>query len=333
MGKFKLVSFLGYPLPVMRAWVSETLDPDRLDIVAIPEGASEDTICEMVEGATCILKGPSRPIINRRMLEAAQGVKLVQFGSVGYAAIDLEAATSLGIPVANNPGWNAVSVSEYTIMAMLVLLKKTFYTHEALSRGVSVKPELRAPNNILVWELHGKTVGILGLGAIGSQVAHKARAFGARILYNKRNPLTPEREEEMGVEYRTLDRLLEESDILTVHVPLYDATRGMIGREEIARMKQDAILINTARKDIVDEEALSEALREGHLSGAALDVPRDPEDTSLLHKKFEGVKNMLYTPHMSGGTKEAMLRSRIQGMENVMRLYRKEQPLYIVNEV
>jgi phosphoglycerate dehydrogenase-like enzyme len=218
-------------------------------------------------------------------------------------------------------------------MAMLVLLKKTFYTHEALSRGVSMKPELRVPNNNLVWELYGKTVGILGLGAIGSQVAHRARAFGARIIYNKRNPFTPEREEEMGVEYRALDGLLEESDILTVHVPLYDATRGLIGREEIARMKQDAILINTARKDIVDEDALAEALRDGRLSGAALDVPRDPEETLLLHKKFEGVKNILYTPHMSGGTKAAMLRARTQGMENVMRLYRKEQPLYLVNEV
>jgi phosphoglycerate dehydrogenase-like enzyme len=333
MDKFKLVSFLGDPLPVMRAWVSESIDPDQMDIVMVPDGESEDAICGLVEGATCILKGPGKPILNRRILEAAQGVELVQFGSVGYAAIDLDAATSLGIPVANNPGWNAVSVSEYAIMAMLVLLKKTFYTHEALSRGVSVKPELRVPNNTLVWELYGKTVGILGLGAIGSQVAHRARAFGARIIYNKRNPLTPEREEEMEVEYRTLDGLLEESDILTVHVPLYDATRGMIGRDEIARMKRDAILINTARKDIVDEDALAEALREGRLSGAALDVPRDPEDTSLLHKKFEGAKNILYTPHMSGGTKEAMLRARTQGMENVMRLYRKEQPLYIVNEV
>jgi phosphoglycerate dehydrogenase-like enzyme len=333
MDRFKLVSFLGSPLPVMRAWVSEVVDPDQMDIVAVPDGESEDNICGLVEGATCILKGPGKPILNRRILEAAEGVELVQFGSVGYAAIDMDAATSLGIPVANNPGWNAVSVAEYAIMAMLVLLKKTFYTHEAMSRGVSVKPELRAPNNVLVWELYGKTVGILGLGAIGSQVAHRARAFGARIIYNKRSPLTPQREEEMGVEYRNLDGLLEESDILTVHVPLYDATRGMIGIEEIARMKQDAILINTARKDIVDEDALAEALREGRLSGAALDVPREPEDTSLLHKKFEGVKNILYTPHMSGGTKEAMLRARTQMMENVMRLYRKEQPLYLVNEV
>jgi phosphoglycerate dehydrogenase-like enzyme len=196
-----------------------------------------------------------------------------------------------------------------------------------------VKWELRAPGKNEFWELYGKTVGILGLGSIGSEVAKRARAFGAKIIYNKRNRLTAQKEEEMGVEYRTFNPLLEESDILTVHVPLYDATRGMIGREQIARMKKNAILINTARRDIVDEDALAEALRENKLSGAALDVPREPEEASLLHERFTGVKNILYTPHMSGGTKEAMVRAVQQCIENVIRLFEGEKPLYLVNDV
>jgi phosphoglycerate dehydrogenase-like enzyme len=252
---------------------------------------------------------------------------------VRYEAIDMEAATELGIPVANNPGWNAISVAEHAIMAMLVLLKKTFYTHEALSRGISVKVELRAPGKNEVWELHGKTVGILGLGAIGGEVAKRARAFGAKIIYNKRSRLTPQQEEERGVESRTLDRLLEESDILTVHVPLYEATRGMIGREQMAKIKKDAILIKTARQDIVDEEALVEALRDGRLSGAALDVPREPEEIPLLHENFAGVKNILYQPHMLGGTREAMVRSVEQFIENIVRLLEGEKPLHLVNKV
>lgn len=333
MSMFKIVSFLSFSEETLREWFSPIIDPSLIDVVVIPEGASEEAICESVKGATLILRGPGKPFINRRMLEAAEGIKLVQFGSVGYDGIDLDAATEIGVPVANNPGWNAISVAEHTIMAMLVLLKKTFYTQDALSRGISVKGELRAPGKNEVWELYGKTLGILGLGAIGSQVAQRARAFGAKIIYNKRNRLTPQQEEERGVEYRTFDQLLEESDILTVHVPLYDATRGMIGREQMAKMKEDAILINTARRDIVDEEALAEALREGRLSGAALDVPREPEEIPLLHEKLAGVKNILYTPHMSGGTREAMARAVAQLIENVIRLFKGEKPLYLVNDV
>lgn len=330
---FKIVSFLSRSEEAQRGWFSDRVDPSLLDVIVMPEGASDEEICESVKGATLILKGPGRPFLNRRILEAAEGIRLVQFGSVGYEAIDLDAATELGIPVANNPGWNAISVAEHTIMAMLILLKKTFYTHEALSRGVSVKGELRAPGKNEVWELSGKTVGILGLGAIGGEVAKRARAFGAKIIYNKRNRLTPQQEEEQGVEYRTFNQLLEESDILTVHVPLYDATRGMVGREQMAKMKKDTILINTARRDIVDEEALAEILRERRLSGVALDVPREPEEIPLLHEKFAGVKNILYTPHMSGGTREAMVRAVKQVIENVIRLYEGEKPLNLVNDV
>lgn len=218
-------------------------------------------------------------------------------------------------------------------MAMLVLLKKTFYAQEALSGGISVRDELMAPGSNMVWELYGKTLGILGLGNIGSQVAERARAFGPKILYNKRSRLTKEEEEHRGVEYRTLDQLLEESDILTVHLPLVDATRGMIGKEQMAKMKKDAILINTARRDIVDEDALAESLREGKLSGAALDVPREPEEIPVLHEKFAGVKNILYTPHMSGGTRESMARAVAQMNDNAARLLNGEKPFYLVNDV
>ena len=329
---FRLVSFLDFPMETQRGWFKGLIESSSMDIVIVPGSPTEHEICESVHGATCILTHFGIPF-NRRVLESAKGTKLVQYGTVGYGSIDLIAATELGIPVANNPGWNAISVAEHTVMAMLVLLKKSFYIHEALSRGISVKQELRAPDNNQVWELYGKTVGILGLGDIGTQVAKRVKPFGAKIIYNKRNPLTSEEEEKLGVEYRTLTRLLEESDILTVHVPLTDETRGMVGKDQIAQMKKNSILINTARKDIVDEEALANAFREERLSGAGLDVPRDPEDMVLLHKRFEGVKNILYTPHMSGGTREAMIRAIKQPIANIVRVYNDEKPLYVVNQV
>ena len=332
MRGFKLVSFLDIPIEAQKSWFKESIDPASLDIVLASEEATDQEITELLKDATCVLTHFNIQL-NRGILESAERIKLVQYGTVGYGGVDLDAASELGIPVANNPGWNAISVAEHTVMAMLVLLKKTFYIHEALSRGISVKEELRAPGNNQVWELYGKTVGILGLGDIGTQVAHRVKAFGAKIIYNKRNPLTPLKEEMLGVEYRTFDQLLEESDILTVHVPLTDATRGMIGKEQIAKMKKDSILINTARKDIVDEEALADALRDGRLSGAGIDVPRVPEDIALLHKRFEGVRNILYTPHMSAGTREAMIRAIRQPIANIVRVYNDEKPLHIVNEV
>jgi lactate dehydrogenase-like 2-hydroxyacid dehydrogenase len=329
---FKIVTLLSFPLEMQKKWFKEFLDPSSFELVQVSEYASEKEICEAVKGATCIFHGPGR-FIDRQVLESAKGTQLFQFGSIGYDNIDLDAATEFGIPVANNPGWSAIPVAEHTIMAMLVLLKKTFYIHEALSRGVSVKDELRVPGNEQVFELYGKTVGILGLGNIGSNVARRLMPFGVKVYYFKRNRLTPKEENELGVTYRTLDELLEESDIFTVHVPLNNTTKGMIGRDQIAKLKSGSILINTARKDIVDEEALADALREGRLSGACLDVPRDDEDTKILHRRFEGVKNILYTPHMSGGTREAMIRSRKQPLENVARLFNGKKPLYIVNGV
>jgi len=332
MSGFKIVSLLSFPLETQINWFKQVLDPSSFELLQVSEHASEKEICEAVKGAKCIFHGPGR-FIDRRILESAKGTQLFQFGSIGYDNIDIEAATEFGIPVANNPGWSAIPVAEHTIMAMLVLLKKTFYIHEALNRGVSVKDELIAPGNNQVLELYGKTVGILGLGDIGSHVARRLKPFGVRVGYFKRNRLTPEEENELGVTYRTFDELLEESDIFTIHAPLNNTTRGMIGRDQIDKMKRDSILINTARRDIVDEEALADALREGRLSGACLDVPRDAEDTEMLHRRFEGVKNMLYTPHMSGGTREAMIRAIKQPMENVARLFYGEKPLYIVNEV
>ena len=329
MSKVKIASFLGFPLEYQKSWFVSEHIPD-FELSLIPDKWTESEICEQVNGADIILKGPGSPILNREILSAARDVKLIQFVSVGYAPIDLPAATELGIPVANNPGINSITVAEHAVMFILVLKKWAAYAHMELMQGRKV--ELNNPPALYrTGELSGKTVGILGLGNIGRQVALMLRAFGVNILYNKRSRLSPEAEEELGVQYRSFSQLLKESDVLTLHLPLSDETRGMIGREELYSMKKGAFLVNTARKQIVDEDALIEALRTEHLAGAAMDVPFEDEELSQLGEKYAGISNLMFTPHIASMAPEVGPRATRQVRENVERRLKGEPVLHLVN--
>jgi len=328
MDKPKIVSLMGYTVDTLKSMFAPQIDLPTVEVVEVPPGATEDEMCRAVSGATVILNAPYT-YITRRVIEAAQGVQLIQFGSVGYAQIDLEAATKLGVPVANNPGINAVTVAEHALMFMLVLLKKALHAHLEISQG-RWKPAMFWQR---VWELSGKTLGILGLGTIGKEVARLARVFGPRILYNKRTRFSKAEEVDLGVEYREFDQFLAMSDILSIHVPLTDETRGMIGREEIAKMKAGAILINTSRREVVDEAALAEAIKEGKLSGAGIDVPRAREEIIDLKNPLIGLENVMLTPHMAGGSRESYSRAVEQVARNINRVLAGEKPLYVVNNV
>jgi len=289
-------------------------------------------VCEAIAGATAILIAPVGPYLSRRTLEAARGVKLVQFLSVGYEKIDIDTATELGVPVANNAGFNAVAVAEHALMMILVLLKRAFYAHHTTAQGKWVQKELVMDEQQLM-ELRGKNLGILGLGSIGMEVAKRARSFGAHVLYNKRTRLSEAEEKRLGIEHRSFEDLIRESDILSVHVPLTDETEGMIGGEQIAMMKNGAILINTARSGVVDETALAEALREGKLSGAGIDVPRAQDEIPKFINRFRDLENVVLTPHVASGTKEAGDQFGDQISNNLKRLLDCEKPLHLVNDV
>jgi lactate dehydrogenase-like 2-hydroxyacid dehydrogenase len=280
-----------------------------------------------------ILSPPVRHF-NRKLLEAAKGVKLLQTISVGYDFIDMEAAEKLGIPVAHNPGWSNTSVAEHTLMFMLVLLKRGLKLHQTGNQK-RWTIGMKQPFWNQVGELKGKTLGILGLGNIGKEVARLARSFGPEIIYCKRTQLSKEEEEELGVEYCSFDDLLSRSDILSIHVPLTDETRGMIGREEIARMKPGAILLNLARGEIVDEEALAEAVLGGRLSGVGADVlvAKRIGDIVETPSSLLGLENVMITPHMAGPTVEARARSEKQVTDNILRVLEGEKPLFLVNDV
>ena len=304
MSKSKIVSFM-MPVEEITSILTREFNPSTFEVETYRKRLTEEEACEAVTDAQLILTWPNRPNVTRKVLEAAQEVELIQFGSVGYDSIDLEAATELKIPVANNPGWASISVAEHTIMLMLVVLKKARERERH--------------------ELRGKTLGILGLGSIGKEVANLANAFGVKILYYQRNRLSEDEEVELAVMYRPFDEILEESDVLSIHVPLTEETRGMIGRDEIAKMKDGAIIVNTARKEVVDESAVFEALNVGKLFGFGTDfVPDHP---------LMGLGNVMMTPHVSGFTVEGVERAKVQLFDNVCKFLRGEKPLYLVNDV
>jgi len=326
MEKYKIVSFIPQPSEVQYPWVVRNIDPSSVDFVVAPQVLSEDQVCELVSDCNMIIASPVMPYLNEKILETANKLERVQFASVGYDKIDLVAADKLGIPVANNAGINAVTVAEHTLMMILVLQRKGFMIHEEVIKGSW--PECK-PGDL--WELRGRTVGILGLGAIGTELAKLVRPFGVHILYNKRNRLSVAEENSLGVEYRPLADLIKESDILSIHVPLNSETRHIIGAKEIESMKTGAILINTARKDVLDEEAAAKALASGKLYGVGVDVPKTCDDRAVeLKNLFEGY-NSIITSHTASASSQLMERFCDRLSTFVYRAQKGEPPLYPVN--
>jgi phosphoglycerate dehydrogenase-like enzyme len=325
LGIPKILSFVTDPLEFQKSSFLKYVNPTELEFTLAPPNLSEDEVCKAVTGATMILAVPSTTFLNRRILEAAKGVKLVKFLSAGYDRIDLEAAVELGIPVANNAGVNAITVAEHALMMILVLQKKAFLFHREVMEG-------QWPMVVWgdMWELRGRTLGVLGLGAIGLELAKIALGFGARVLYNKRNRLSKDDENELGVEFRSFQDLLKESDVLSIHVPLSDETRHMIGVNEIASMKDEAIIINTARKDVVDEQALSKALKEGKLYGVGIDVPKTSEDRAKVLKDLFHGYNAITTSHIASVSGQIVERFNERISECIRRVLMGETPKFLV---
>jgi len=325
MEKLKLVTFGA--APQMVDMFLAALGTDLYEAKMHQPPYDEKKVCDDLRDACVAVTWSGGPFLSRSILENAKELKFIQSMSVGYESVDLQAASDLGITVSNNPGFNAVSVAEHAMMAILVLIKRAFYGHQGMMQGKWLQDDLDSK----IYELHGKTVGILGLGSIGTEVAKLLRPYQTRTLYNKRNRLPAERERELGVEYASFDQMLASSDVLTIHAPLTDETRGLFNADIISKMKNSAILVNTARKDIVDETALAEALRSGKLFGAAIDVPRSVEDREKVHELFRDAGNVLLTPHVASACVEMWPRFRAQLNDNLKRFHKGERPLYIVN--
>jgi phosphoglycerate dehydrogenase-like enzyme len=258
---------------------------------------------------------------------AAPRLQLVQLLSAGYDSVDLEAARRAKVPVANNGGANAVSVAEHTLMLILTVSRKVIWQHGNVAAG-RWRGNGPAPR---MYELFGKTLGIVGLGTIGKKVARLAQAFGMRVQYYDIARLSEDAEDALGVRFRLLRELLQTSDVVSLHVPLNASTRGMIGADALAQLKPAAILVNTCRGPVVDEAALCAALSGGKLFGAGLDVfDQEPPrgDNPLL-----SLDNVVLTAHFAGPTWDNHVARFRNAFDNVQRVHRGERPLWVVPEL
>lgn len=250
----------------------------------------------------------SRTSVTAEIIEAANRLKVIGRAGIGVDNIDVQIATRRGIVVLNAPGGNVVSAAEHAIALMLSVVRHIPPADASMRRGEWKRSRFRGI------ELYGKTLGLVGAGRIGAEVARRARAFGMRVVaYDPY--LSRERAEQVGIELVTLPDLLEEADLISLHVPLTDETRNLIGAKELRMMKRSTYLINASRGGVVDEEALAEALRNGVLAGAALDV--FAHEPVLGDHPLLGLDNVVVVPHLGAATREAQTSVGIEICEAV----------------
>lgn len=263
---------------------------------------------------------------------AGPQLKVISNYAVGFDNVDIKAASDRGIVVVNTPSDEVnEAVAEHTWALLMALARKVvesdefvrqegYYTGKGGYRGWD-------PGLFLGPSIIGKTLGIIGLGRIGSMVARRAKGYNMTVLYNKHEP-DPEAEKELGVQFSPLDELLAKSDFVSLHVPLTEETRGMINKETLKKMKQGSYLINTARGPVVDESDLIEALKSGKLSGAGLDVFESEPDISL---ELIAMPNVIMTPHIASATFEARNKMGEMAVAAILDVLSDKKPENLVN--
>jgi D-3-phosphoglycerate dehydrogenase len=260
--------------------------------------------------------------ISRRLMEAAPHLKVVARHGVGVEAIDRQAAAERGITVVNTPEANVESVAEQCLGMMIILAKRMRLADQAIRAG-----DWEARYRLIGNELLGKTLGLVGFGRIGRRLAAMCRlGLSMRLLYHD-VVAYPEAEAKLGAQRVELDRLLRESDFVSLHTPLTAETRGLIGESALRSMKPTAFLINTARGQVVDQAALVQALQLGWIAGAGLDV-YDPEPLPADHPLLR-MENIVLSPHMASHTDEALLRMAMV-VNDVLAVIEGRQPVSAV---
>jgi len=253
-------------------------------------------------------------------------LKIISNYAVGFDNVDVKAAGEKGILVTNTPSEEVdEAVAEHTWALITALSRRIVEADEAVRHGAYRGWE---PDVFLGINLVGKTIGIIGLGGIGTMVARRAGGYKMNVVYYK-HTRDMECEEKMGVRYCDLDSLLSQSDIVTLHVPLNDSTHHMIDRTAFAKMKKGAFLINTARGPVVNERDLVEALRDGHIAGAGLDVfENDPDIAPELYD----MPNVITTPHIASATIEARNKMGEQAVAAILDIFTGNKPQNLVDE-
>lgn len=278
---------------------------DEFEIVELPDAYTvrRDDIAAIVTYG--------HPLIDGSVMDCYPSIRVISNHGVGVDHIDLAAAAARRIPVGNTPGCLDASTADMT-MALLLAVARNVVVGDHFARGPNFTHY--DPSVLIGQEVSGSTLGIVGLGRIGAQVAKRAAAFDMQVIYHNRKP-RPDLEEALGVEYRTLDQLLEESDFVTLNCPLTPETRGLMGPREFQRMKRTGILINMARGPVVQTDALLDALQSKTIAAAGLDVT-DPEPLPRNHPLLK-LENLVIAPHLgsaSNRTRHRMMDITVQNL-------------------
>lgn len=307
------------PLPLVERLRSVFPEGATFDMVRT---ASEEDLIQQAADADILLV-IHRPV-DARLLAAAPHVRFIQNLGVGYDNLDLAALRAAGVVAAYTPGANASAVAEHTILLMLALLKRFVAAESSTRQALWQTMEL---SQVGLGDLSTATVGLIGLGHIGGAVAQRLRPFGTRVLYTARHSVDPALEAQLSVHYAGLEDLLGASDIVSLHIPLSDTTRRLLGEAEFAKMRDGALLINTGRGDLIDETALRRALMSGRLGGAGLDVLHDERPGG---NPFADLPQVIVTPHIAGVSRAAIAQVQQMALTNVVRYLRGEPPLHLV---
>lgn len=264
--------------------------------------------------------------IDAEVMDAAEGLKVISNYAVGYNNIDVAAATERGIYVTNTPGILTDTTADCAFALLMAVARRIPEADRHVKAGGWV--HAWGPRMFVGTDVHGKTLGIIGLGRIGGAIARRAKGFNMNVIYYDEDRKR-ELERELGVRYSPLKELLTESDYVSLHIPLTSSTRHMIGKRELTMMKETAFLINTSRGPVVDEDALYRALRDGVIAGAGLDVfEREPLSPD---SPLKGLDNAVITPHIASASVETRTKMATTAAFNLVSVLQGKEPPNLVN--
>lgn len=326
MAEPTIVFAQGIEMPTDILDLVQQMKPAGFTLHMLPPSASAADIAAAIREAE-YLTGFPRSLPDEAYMEARR-LKLLQVLSAGYDYVNIAGARKARIPICSNGGANSVAVAEHAIMLMLAVYRKLVAFHQNVASG---RWHQGIPRTVNIYEMEGKTVGLVGLGNIGRQVARRVKAFDAQVIYSDTFRRSLQEEEKLGVQYVSLDTLLATADIVSLHVPLNESTRHMVDAQAFRRMKSTAIVINTCRGEVIDEQALIEALQQGRILAAGLDTqakePPDPSNPLLT------LPNVTLTPHSAGPTVDSYRKRFHNGYANIERVARGQPPLWVIPEM
>ena len=306
--------------------------PSDWDVTFVDNPYTEDALIAAAKDAEYLLV-ESGDRVSKEVIDACPQLKLIQTEGVAFDKVDGAAAREKGIPLCNNKGVNAGAVAEHTIGLILAGLRRTALTDRQIRLDSYVQAKTKH-FTIGEHELTGKLIGFVGMGDIAKAAVKRLEGWECRFAYYDVFRMSEDEEAEYHLEYMEYEDLIKTADVISMHVPVLPSTIGMLGKEQFQVMKKTALVINTARGEIIDQDALIWALENDEIYGAALDVfiPEPlPDDAPILNMSPKAMDKLTMTPHVAGATDEAFTRMLLMSIDNITRVMKGEEPINVVN--